>query len=54
MRKQADMETEWLTAIEAAQYLKVKPRTLLQWYAKERFRAPAIRRAALYLEIPQA
>lgn len=25
------MRTEWLTANEAAQYLKVKPRTLLQW-----------------------
>ena len=25
------MDTEWLTATEAAQYLKVKPRTLLQW-----------------------
>lgn len=25
------VETEWLTANEAAQYLKVKPRTLLQW-----------------------
>jgi len=25
------METEWLTANEAAQYLKVKTRTLLQW-----------------------
>jgi excisionase family DNA binding protein len=30
-----NMETEWLTANEAAQYLKVKPRTLLQW-ARER------------------
>ena len=25
------METEWLTANEAAQYLKVKPRTVLSW-----------------------
>jgi excisionase family DNA binding protein len=25
------VEREWLTASEAAQYLKVKPRTLLQW-----------------------
>jgi excisionase family DNA binding protein len=25
------MESQWLTATEAAQYLKVKPRTLLQW-----------------------
>lgn len=28
------MEREWLTAEEAAQYLKVKPRTILKW-AKE-------------------
>ncbi len=25
------METEWLTANEAAQYLKVQPRTILKW-----------------------
>ena len=25
------MESEWLTSVEAAQYLKVKPRTLLLW-----------------------
>ena len=25
------MQIEWLTAKEAAAYLKVKPRTLLQW-----------------------
>lgn len=25
------VQTEWLTANEAAQYLKIKPRTLLQW-----------------------
>ena len=31
IQEQVDMETEWLTANEAAQYLKVKPRTLLQW-----------------------
>ena len=50
-----NMETEWLTANEAAQYLKVKPRTLLQW-ARERkdSRAPAVRRPALRLEIPKA
>jgi excisionase family DNA binding protein len=24
-------QINWLTAIEAAEYLKVKPRTLLQW-----------------------
>ena len=28
-------QIEWLTAKEAAQYVKVKPRTLLQW-ARER------------------
>lgn len=25
------VESEWLTANEAAQYLKVKPRTVLKW-----------------------
>jgi excisionase family DNA binding protein len=25
------MDTQWLTASEAAAYLKIKPRTLLQW-----------------------
>jgi excisionase family DNA binding protein len=29
------VQFEWLTANEAAQYLKIKPRTLLQW-ARER------------------
>ena len=38
-RKQADMETEWLTANEAAQYLKVKPRTLLQWVRERKIPA---------------
>jgi hypothetical protein len=33
------METEWLTAIEAAQYLKVKPRTLLQWVRERKIPA---------------
>ena len=28
------MESQWLTATEAAQYLKVQPRTILKW-AKE-------------------
>lgn len=28
------MESQWLTATEAAHYLKVKPRTVLKW-AKE-------------------
>lgn len=30
---------EWLTAPEAAQYLKVKPRTLLQWARESRIPA---------------
>jgi excisionase family DNA binding protein len=34
-------QSNWLTANEAAQYLKIKPRTLLQW-ARER-RIPAHR-----------
>ena len=29
------METKWLTTTEAAQHLKIKPRTLAQW-ARER------------------
>jgi len=29
------MDSQWLTATEAAEYLKVKPRTVLKW-AKER------------------
>jgi excisionase family DNA binding protein len=33
------METEWLTANEAAQYLKVKPRTLLQWVRERKIPA---------------
>lgn len=35
------MQREWLTSSEAALYLKVKPRTLLQW-ARER-KVPAHR-----------
>ena len=27
----SQIQNNWLTANEAAQYLKVKPRTLLQW-----------------------
>jgi len=27
-------ETQWLTATEVAQYLKVKPRTILAWPSK--------------------
>jgi len=28
---ESTLETAWLTATEAAQYLKVKPRTILKW-----------------------
>ena len=30
-RNGAAMQTDWLTANEAAAYLKVKPRTILSW-----------------------
>src|SRR5277367_4091131 len=40
-REDRNVQSEWLTPNEAAQYLKVKPRTLLQW-ARER-RIPAHR-----------
>jgi excisionase family DNA binding protein len=30
------METEWLTTKEAAAYVKIKPRTLLEWVRKKR------------------
>lgn len=33
------MQTEWLTATEAAQYLKVKPRTVLAWAKQSRIPA---------------
>jgi excisionase family DNA binding protein len=33
------METEWLTANEAAEYLKVKTRTLLQWVRERKIPA---------------
>lgn len=32
------MNGEWLTAREAAQYLKVKQRTLLQWVRQRKIR----------------
>jgi excisionase family DNA binding protein len=40
-RNEIYMETDWLTANEAAEYVKVQPRTVLQW-ARER-RIPAHR-----------
>ena len=39
IQEQVDMETEWLTANEAAQYLKVKTRTLLQWVRERKIPA---------------
>jgi excisionase family DNA binding protein len=30
-QRELTVQTEWLTANEAAKYLKVKPRTLLEW-----------------------
>jgi excisionase family DNA binding protein len=33
------VQTDWLTAIEAAEYLKVKPRTLLQWVRERKIPA---------------
>jgi excisionase family DNA binding protein len=38
-RNGVEMETEWLTANEAAQYLKVKTRTLLQWVRERKIPA---------------
>ena len=37
-----DTMTEWLTAIEAARYLKVKPRTLLAWVRNGNIQAYAL------------
>ena len=36
------MQSEWLTVKEAADYLKVKPRTLLQWVRQGRVKAFAL------------
>ena len=33
------MQNEWLTTNEAAEYLKVKPRTLLQWTREKKIPA---------------
>jgi len=46
------METEWLTANEAAQYLKVKPRTLLQWVRERKI--PAHRLSGVWRELERA
>jgi excisionase family DNA binding protein len=36
------IETEWLTANEAAAYLKVQPRTILKWAKEGRIPAHAL------------
>lgn len=36
------MQSEWMTATEAAQYLKVKPRTVLAWAKQGRIPAHAL------------
>jgi len=36
------MQSEWLTVSEAANYLKVKPRTLLLWARQRRVKAFAL------------
>ncbi len=38
----AAIDEEWLTAAEAARYLKVKPRTLLLWVRQKKFRGYAL------------
>ncbi len=35
-------QSEWLTALEAARYLKVKKRTLLLWVRQEKVKAFAL------------
>jgi excisionase family DNA binding protein len=40
------VETAWLTAHEAAQYLKIKPRTLVRW-AREK-KVPAHRLSGVH------
>jgi excisionase family DNA binding protein len=37
-----EIQSEWLTATEAAQYLKVKPRTILAWAKQGRIPAHAL------------
>ncbi len=38
-KRSTNVETEWLTVFEAAQYLKVRPRTLLQWVRQQKIPA---------------
>jgi excisionase family DNA binding protein len=37
-----NVESEWLTATEAAHYLKVQPRTILKWAKEGRIPAHAL------------
>jgi excisionase family DNA binding protein len=37
-----DFPSEWLTVSEAAQHLKIKPRTLLQWVRQGKVKAFAL------------
>ena len=39
---EAPPTAEWLTAVEAAQHLKVKPRTLLLWVRQGKMKAFAL------------
>jgi len=36
------LQTKWLTASEAAAYLRIKPRTLLQWVRQGKLQAHAL------------
>ena len=38
----ATIKSDWLTASEAAQYLKIKPRTLLLWVRQGQVKAYAL------------
>jgi excisionase family DNA binding protein len=42
MSNQTVLHSEWLTANEAAQYLKVKPRTVLLWVRQGKLQAFAL------------
>ncbi len=37
-----NLQSEWLTVAEAAQYLKIKPRTLLLWVRQGKVKAFAL------------
>jgi len=48
---EASPSAEWLTAVEAAQYLKVKVRTLLLWVRQGKVKAFALRYKASCLAV---